>query len=62
MKREIEVLKICQHPYIIRLDDIFENQDYLYIVMEYLSGGDLFSFLEKRKFVVNEDRARHIAH
>jgi serine/threonine protein kinase len=25
LKREIEVLKICQHPNIIRLDDIFEN-------------------------------------
>src|SRR3569833_1432823 len=42
LKREIEVLKICQHPYIIRLNDVFENQDYIYIVMEYLSGGDFF--------------------
>jgi len=25
LKREIEVLKICQHPYIIKLFDIFEN-------------------------------------
>lgn len=25
LKREIEVLKICQHPNIIRLDDVFEN-------------------------------------
>jgi serine/threonine protein kinase len=24
-KREIEILKMCQHPYIIRLLDIFEN-------------------------------------
>jgi serine/threonine protein kinase len=32
-KREIEILKICQHPNIIRLLDVFENQDYIYIVM-----------------------------
>ena len=25
LKREIEVLKICNHPYITKLDDIFEN-------------------------------------
>lgn len=25
LKREIEVLKICQHPNIIKLEDIFEN-------------------------------------
>lgn len=62
LKREIEVLKICQHPNIIKLDDVFENQDYLYIVMEYLSGGDFFSFLEKRKFRLSEDNARRISH
>jgi len=28
---EIEILKICQHPNIITLYDIFENQDYYYI-------------------------------
>lgn len=33
-RREIEILKMCQHPHIIRLLDIFENQDYIYIVME----------------------------
>jgi len=41
-RSEIEILKMCQHPHIISLLDIFENQDYLYIVMESLSGGDLF--------------------
>ena len=48
-KREIEILKICQHPSIIRLLDIFENQDYIYIVMEYWKGGDLFNYLGKLK-------------
>ena len=46
LKREIEVLKICQHPNIIRFYDVFENSDYIYIVMEYLQGGDFFSYLE----------------
>ena len=53
-RREIEVLKMCQHPHIIRLLDIFENQDYIYIVMELLSGGDLFNYLEKRQFNLSE--------
>lgn len=30
--------------------------------MEYLSGGDFFSFLEKRKFKISEDNSRRIAH
>jgi len=57
-RREIEILKMCQHPYIIRLLDIFENQDYIYIVMENLSGGDLFTYLEKRNFEIPEKRAK----
>lgn len=61
-KREIEILKICQHPSIIRLLDVFENQDYIYIVMEYCKGGDLFTFLEKRDFTIPEEKARELAH
>ena len=57
MRTEIEILKICQHPNIIRLYDIFENIDYIYIIMEYCPGGDLFSYLEKRKFHIPEERA-----
>ena len=31
VKTEIEILKIAQHPYIVRLYDIFENADFIYI-------------------------------
>ena len=57
MRTEIEILKICQHPNIIRLYDIFEIIDYIYIIMEYCPGGDLFSYLEQRKFKISEERA-----
>jgi serine/threonine protein kinase len=30
--------------------------------MEYSTGGDFFSFLEKRKFRISEDNARRISH
>ena len=53
---------MCQHPYIIRLLDIFENQDNIYIVMENLSGGDLFTYLEKRNFEITEKRAKELSH
>ena len=61
-RREIEILKMCQHPYIIRLLDIFENQDYIYIVMENLCGGDLFTYLEKRNFEITEKRGKELSH
>lgn len=31
VKTEIEILKVCQHPYIIKLYDVYENVDNIYI-------------------------------
>ena len=56
VRTEIEILKICQHPYIIKLYDVFENIDYIYIIMEYCQGGDLFSYLQKRNFMLEEEK------
>eukprot|EP00826_Nyctotherus_ovalis_P030707 TRINITY_DN2451_c0_g1_i10.p1 TRINITY_DN2451_c0_g1~~TRINITY_DN2451_c0_g1_i10.p1 ORF type:complete len:468 (-),score=156.94 TRINITY_DN2451_c0_g1_i10:465-1868(-) len=61
-KREIEILKVCQHPNIIQLFDSFENPEYIYIVIELLPGGDLYEYLDKRNFRVSENRARDITH
>ena len=69
VKTEIEILKICQHPNIIRLYDVFENVDFIYIskayltlVMEHCSGGDLFSYIETRGFKLAEPRAAELIH
>jgi Ca2+-binding EF-hand superfamily protein len=62
VKCEIEIMKVCQHPNIIRLYDIFENNDYIYLIMEHCSGGDLFSYIEKRGFKLPEHRAAQIIH
>ena len=62
VRNEIETLKMCQHPNIIKLLDIFENVEFIYIVTEILEGGDLFAYLEKRKFAIPEARARKIIH
>ena len=56
VRTEIEILKICQHPYIIKFYDIFENIDYIYIIMEYCAGGDLFSFIQKRNYMLKEEK------
>jgi len=59
-RREIEVLKMCQHPNIIKLIDLFENSDYYYIVLEYMQGKDLFDYLKARDFNISEDRAKDL--
>jgi calcium-dependent protein kinase len=62
IRNEIEVLKICQHPNIIRLYDVIENLNYIYIIMEYCNGGDLFTFLANKKFKISEEMACEIIH
>ena len=37
-----EVLKLVNHPNIIRMEGLYESRTYLYIVMEMLTGGELF--------------------
>jgi serine/threonine protein kinase len=60
-RREIEALKICQHPNLIGFYDFFENNTHYHIVIEYLQGGDLFDYLERRDFKITEERARDLA-
>lgn len=62
IKNEIEILKICQHPNIIKLYDVFENSDFIYLITEYLEGGDLFNYLQKRNFKLSEARAANLVH
>ena len=62
IKSEIDILKIAKHPNIIKLYDVFENEKYIYIIMEYCQGGDLFSYIEKRDFKIKEERAAEIIH
>lgn len=55
------MLKMCQHPNIIKLLDLFENSDYYFIVLEYMQGADLFDYLQARDFKLGEDRVKDIA-
>lgn len=48
-RREIEIMYKIHHPNIVRLFSHFEDDDYCYFVMEYISKGNLFDILSKQK-------------
>ena len=48
--------KATGYTNLLDLYDIFENVDYIYIIMEYCPGGDLFSYLQKRNFTLKEEK------
>ena len=39
---EIKVLKRLRHPNIVQLFEVIETTDFIYLVMEYVTGGELF--------------------
>lgn len=41
LQNEIDIMKQVDHPNIVKLYDIFEDDKYLYIVMELLGGGEV---------------------
>ena len=45
---EIETLKSVSHPNIVRLEDHFEDDTHVYLVMELVSGGELFERIVER--------------
>lgn len=42
LKREVALLKECEHPNIINLVDVHEDQKYLHLITELCTGGELF--------------------
>ncbi|KAJ3267101.1 camp-dependent protein kinase catalytic subunit [Chytriomyces hyalinus] len=52
---EKEILKNVKHNFIVELFYTFQDTHYLYMIMEYIDGGDLFSYLRKVQKFGDED-------
>jgi glucan-binding YG repeat protein len=57
VRSEIDIMKLCKHPNIVTLLDHFENSEYIFIAMEYLSGGDFGTYLKRQKYKFTEENA-----
>lgn len=56
---EQEILQVMNHPFIVSLHHSFQSQKYLYLCMEYCSGGEFFRALQSRPGkCISEEAAR----
>jgi serine/threonine protein kinase len=55
IQREIRLLKLLHHPNIVAIHDVIETADFIYIVMEYAPGGELFDYIVACKRVKEKE-------
>ncbi|KAG7120226.1 serine/threonine-protein kinase HSL1 like [Verticillium longisporum] len=45
IEREVAILKLVDHPNVMKVYDIWENRSEIYLVLEYVDKGDLFDYI-----------------
>lgn len=48
-------------PFIVQMKSTFQDEDYLYIVMEYIQGGDLLHLLIERDVLTENETKFYVA-
>eukprot|EP01116_Phalansterium_solitarium_P017026 TRINITY_DN4096_c0_g1_i2.p1 TRINITY_DN4096_c0_g1~~TRINITY_DN4096_c0_g1_i2.p1 ORF type:complete len:513 (+),score=187.69 TRINITY_DN4096_c0_g1_i2:107-1645(+) len=57
LEREIDIMDKLKHPNVIELSEIMDSPDFLYLVLELCSGGELFDAIVKRGSYSEADAA-----
>ena len=57
--REIAILRKLQHPNIVRLHEMVETERHIGIILEYASGGELFDYILRHRFL-KDNAARRL--
>lgn len=60
VRAEKQILAMIEHPFIVNLLTTFQDEKRLFMLMEYVNGGELFSYLRKEGRLPN-DYARFYA-
>ncbi|XP_056223559.1 calcium/calmodulin-dependent protein kinase type 1D [Seriola aureovittata] len=55
IENEIAVLRRIKHENIVALEDIYESPDHLYLIMQLVSGGELFDRIVEKGFYTEKD-------
>lgn len=61
VKAERDILASSKNEWIVNLLNSFQDEKYLYLVMEFLQGGDLMTLLMKKDILTEEESRFYIA-
>ncbi|NXN92793.1 DAPK3 kinase, partial [Rhinopomastus cyanomelas] len=60
IEREVAILQQILHANIIKLHDVYENKTDVVLILELVSGGELFDFLAQKESLSEEEATRFI--
>ncbi|KAM9090115.1 death-associated protein kinase 2 isoform 1-T2 [Megaptera novaeangliae] len=60
IEREVSILRQVLHPNVITLHDVFENRTDVVLILELVSGGELFDFLAQKESLSEEEATSFI--
>ena len=49
LRKEVAIMRIVNHPYIVKLEKVLQTKRNIYILMEHVTSGDLFRKIAKEK-------------
>ncbi|XP_036949238.1 death-associated protein kinase 2 isoform X1 [Acanthopagrus latus] len=55
VEREVEILQALQHPNIVILKDVFESRAEMVLILELVSGGELFDFIAEKENLLESE-------
>ena len=61
VKAERDILTKANNPWVVELKLSFQDDNYLYLVMEYLQGGDLMKLLMDKDILTEEEARFYMA-
>ncbi|CAM9019149.1 unnamed protein product [Wickerhamomyces anomalus] len=59
IEREIIIMKLLNHPNVLRLYDVWETSKSLYLILEYVEGGELFDLLVEKGPLLEKEAIRY---
>ena len=58
MLQEVHLMKLVQHPHVVRLYEVIDTATKLYLILELADGGDMYDYIMKHDEGLAEETAR----
>jgi serine/threonine protein kinase len=58
-KNEVEMLVRLDHPNIVNIYEVFEEEDCIILILEYMQGGELYDYIGQKESIT-EQQVRYV--